>query len=91
MKKKIINKQISKRNRGNLLGGVLVGAVVGATAGLLLAPESGKKMRNEIKKISGDFYHQIAPPDKNLKRASEMQYSTFTGNNQNNFIKKMLY
>jgi gas vesicle protein len=39
----------------NLIGGILLGAVVGTIAGLLLAPESGEKMRKMINKKSGDF------------------------------------
>ncbi len=37
------------RKSSRVLTGVLVGGVLGAAAGLLLAPESGKELRSDIK------------------------------------------
>ncbi len=87
MKKKVINKKSVKKNGGKLLGGALIGAVLGAAAGMLLAPESGKKMRRDIKRLSGDFYRYIAPQVKKLKRVSEAQYNTFVAKGAKNYAK----
>jgi gas vesicle protein len=38
-----------QRIHSHLLRGLLVGSVLGATAGLLLAPKSGKELRSDIK------------------------------------------
>ncbi|MCR4328906.1 MAG: YtxH domain-containing protein [Patescibacteria group bacterium] len=66
-----------KKNGEMMLGGALVGAVLGVAAGVLLAPESGKKMRRDIRKLSGDFYRYLAPQIKRLKKVSETQYHAF--------------
>jgi gas vesicle protein len=42
-------------SEGDFFKGLLVGAVVGAAAGILLAPQSGEKTREDIKKFSGDL------------------------------------
>jgi len=38
--------------KDNYFKGFLVGAVIGAVAGLLLAPQSGEKTREDIKKLA---------------------------------------
>ena len=63
-----------KKGNKNLLEGALAGAVFGAAAALLLAPMSGKKLRNDIKKNSADFYKTLAPKLKKLKTLSESEY-----------------
>ncbi len=63
-----------KKENKNLLEGALAGAVLGAAAALLLAPMSGKKLRNDIKKTSADFYKTLAPKLKKLKTLSEDEY-----------------
>ncbi len=87
MNKKTINKKSTRKNGGKLLGGALVGAVLGVAAGMLLAPESGKKMRKDIKKLSGDFYRYIAPQVKKLKQVGEAQYNTFIAKGAKNYAK----
>jgi gas vesicle protein len=37
------------KNLFNFLAGALLGALVGAAAGLLMAPESGEKLRRELR------------------------------------------
>jgi gas vesicle protein len=55
---------MSNRNGNNakvvwgFLGGLLVGGLAGATAMLLLAPQSGKKTRSQIRKKSSDLREQ---------------------------------
>jgi gas vesicle protein len=42
-------------NQKNLIGGILIGGAIGIVAGLLLAPQTGKQMRNTLAKKSGDL------------------------------------
>ena len=63
-----------KKDTVKLLEGALVGAVMGAAAGLLLDPESGKKLRGGIKKKSADFYRHLAPQLKKMGRMGETEY-----------------
>jgi len=70
-------KSVKANSRGKILGGALVGTVLGVAAGMLLATESGRKMRKDIKKLSGDFYNYIAPQVKKLKQIGEAQYKAF--------------
>ncbi|MDO8655385.1 MAG: YtxH domain-containing protein [bacterium] len=80
---------MNKKGNGGkfLLEGALVGAVLGVAAGMLLAPESGKKMRKDIKKLSGDFYRYIAPQVKKMKKMGEAQYHAFVAKGVKNFAK----
>lgn len=78
---------MKKKNGIKLLEGALVGAVLGVAAGMLLAPESGKKMRGDIKKLSGDFYRYIAPKVKKMKKVGQAQYDEFVSNAAKNFAK----
>jgi len=73
MKKKRIGTK-KEKNGGGLVAGASIGAVLGIAAGILLAPETGKKMRTDIKKLSGDFYRHIAPQLKKLRVVGEAQY-----------------
>ena len=45
-------------------------------AGMLLAPESGKKLRKDIKQTSAHFYHSIVPQIKKLKRVGDAEYKS---------------
>ena len=85
----MIKKKASKTNNnsGKLLEGGLVGAMLGVAAGLLLAPESGKKMRKDIRKASGDFYRYMAPQIKKMKLAGEGQYNAFVSKSADNYAK----
>ncbi len=77
MNKKTLDTKSSGGSGGRILEGTLVGAVLGIAAGMLLAPESGKKMRKDIKKLYGDFYRYIAPKVKKLERMGETEYHAF--------------
>lgn len=65
---------MKKNNALKLLEGALAGAALGAAAGLLLAPESGKKLRSDIKKKSADFYRHLAPQLKKMGKIGEKEY-----------------
>jgi gas vesicle protein len=39
--------------------GILVGSLVGSTVALLLAPETGEKLRAEIRARGGNFFGEI--------------------------------
>lgn len=81
MKKKTAQNAASKKSvkggSGKILEGALIGAVLGVAAGLLITSEPGKKMRKDIKKLSGDFYRYIAPQVKKLKKVGEAEYGAF--------------
>jgi gas vesicle protein len=62
---------------GKILEGAIIGAVLGVAAGILLAPDSGKKTIKNIKKQAGSFYASIAPQLKKLKGMTEEQLDAF--------------
>lgn len=70
-----------------MLGGALVGAALGVAAGLLLAPESGKKLRGDVKKKSAEFYAHLSPKIKKLKKIGENEYGEFVKNAAKNYGK----
>ena len=39
----------------NLIGGILIGSAIGVAAGLLLAPQSGQKLRRRIARGTSDL------------------------------------
>lgn len=47
------------RRMFGFLIGVFVGALVGSTVALLMAPESGEKLRNEIRDRGQGFFNQV--------------------------------
>jgi gas vesicle protein len=47
------------RRMFGFLIGVFVGALVGSTVALLLAPESGEKLRTEIRGRGQGFFNQV--------------------------------
>ncbi len=63
-----------KKENKNLLEGALAGAALGALAALLLAPESGKNLRKDMKQKSAEFYKMLVPKLKKLKKLSEEEY-----------------
>lgn len=63
-----------KKDTVKLLEGALAGAVLGAAAGLLLAPESGKALRRDAKRKTAEFYKQLAPQLKRMKKMGEKEY-----------------
>lgn len=69
-----MKKTSSSKKTGKILGSALVGAVLGVATGMLLAPKSGKNIRKDIMKVSGDFYKHISPQLKKLKATGGAQY-----------------
>ena len=76
-----------KKTKGKVIGGALAGAALGVAGGMLLESESGKKVREDIKKLSGDFYSHIAPKVKKLKKVSEEQYHDLMVEGAKNYTK----
>lgn len=66
------------KKSGGLKGAMIAGAL-GVVAGMLLAPESGKKLRKDIKKTSAHFYHSIIPQIKKMKNMGEKEYKSLVG------------
>ena len=60
-----------------IVEGALIGAALGFAAGMILAPESGKKLREDIKNKSADFYKSVAPKIKKMKKMTEKGYNNF--------------
>lgn len=77
----------NNKSGGKLLGGALVGAALGVAAGLLLAPESGKKLRGDLKKRSAEFYAHLSPRIKKMKKMGEKEYGQFVKNAAKNYGK----
>ncbi|MBL7870468.1 MAG: YtxH domain-containing protein [Cyclobacteriaceae bacterium] len=43
----------------NLIGGILIGSAIGIAAGLLLAPQSGQKLRRRIARGTNDLKDDV--------------------------------
>ncbi len=54
--------------------GALIGAALGIAAGILAAPESGKKLRKDAKNKAAEFYAHLSPKLKKIKRIGEKEY-----------------
>ena len=78
---------MKKNNNIKLLEGGLVGAVLGVAAGLLLAPKTGKKMQEDIKKVSANFYNYIAPKIKKMKHVGEKEYNALVSKSAETYAK----
>ncbi len=65
---------MKKNNTIKLIEGGLIGAALGIAAGIILAPESGKKFRNDVKKKSAEFHAYLAPQFKKMKKVGEKEY-----------------
>ena len=76
-----------KKNKGGVLMGTLVGAALGAAAGILLAPESGKKIRKDIKNKSAEFYAYLAPQLKKIKKLGQAEFKVLVENTAKNYSK----
>lgn len=77
MNKKMTNRVTRHAQGVRLLGGVVTGVALGVATGILLAPESGKKVRKDIKKMSGDFYQYLAPRIEKIRHIGKAQYQAF--------------
>jgi gas vesicle protein len=50
--------ETNQRNHSNLWRGLMVGSILGAAAGFLLAPESGKELRSDIKGKTNEAFEE---------------------------------
>lgn len=57
---------MSENKKGNFFLAGLFGAIVGAVGGLLFAPQSGKKTREEIAKMANSIYSKLQISAKEL-------------------------
>ncbi len=73
--KKINTKTNTKSSK--FLTGAIIGGVLGVAAGIFAASKTGKKMGNEIKDKSIDFYKSVAPKLKQMKAMTGVQYKEF--------------
>lgn len=55
------------KDSGLLLGGMLVGALLGAAGALLLAPQSGKETRQQIKEKLSELEKEMKETQEKLK------------------------
>lgn len=56
------------------LKGATIGAIIGAAAALLLAPKSGKEMRDDVKKMAQDLSKMISEKVSMMKEVSQESY-----------------
>ena len=68
---------MKKNNTSKVFEGALVGAIFGIVAGMLIAPKSGKDLRNDIKNKSVDFYKYISPQLKKMEKMGKIEYGLF--------------
>jgi len=62
-------KEMSEKNNSTSFGlGLLAGVIGGIVAGILYAPESGEKSRNELKEVIDDFNEKHSPEIKDAKK-----------------------
>lgn len=61
-------------NTKAMLAGAAAAAVFGAVAGVLLAPQSGKKTRRDISGMLAGFYKFVGPEMKKIKNMSRKEY-----------------
>lgn len=78
---------MKKNNTIKLIEGGLIGAALGIAAGILLAPESGKKLRGDIKKKTAEFQAYIAPRFKKMKEIGEEGYDSIVKSAMTTFVK----
>lgn len=62
------------KNKLKILEGALTGAVLGVVAGIMLTPESGKELRNDLKKKTAEFYRYFGTQLKKIEKVSEKDY-----------------
>lgn len=56
---------------GSFLAGVVIGGLVGAAIGLLLAPDSGERMREQVVEFVDDKRNQIGDSINEGRQAAE--------------------
>ena len=70
-----------KNGKIKLLEGGLIGAALGVAAGIFMTSTStGKKLTNDLKDKSADFYAYLAPRLKKIKKMGEADFKVFVKN-----------
>ncbi len=69
------------------LKGALIGAALGVAAGLMLAPEEGKKFQKDAKKKYAKFYAEVAPKLKKMREVGEKDFKIFIKQAAENYAK----
>jgi gas vesicle protein len=64
---------------GKVAVGVLAGATVGLVAGILIAPDSGKRTREKLIGKSNDLRNRVTDSFDDVKRAYNKKVDTFAG------------
>jgi len=75
--KNLVLSIMTKSNIKKLVAGAAVAAALGAVAGMLLAPESGKKLRKDIKKTAGQLYREAVPKLKKMRNVGQAEFEKF--------------
>ncbi len=73
----MVKKQKQKSETLKIVEGGLISAALGIAAGIVLAPEAGKKFSDDLRKKSAEFHAYLAPRFENLKRVSQEGYDSF--------------
>jgi len=76
------------RKKTNFLAGAALGAAIGTVAALLLAPKSGKKTRDDIKKLAKEMSNKIVTEVDKVKRMSKKRYEDIVDNVVDEYKKK---
>lgn len=71
---------MQKSNVKGFMAGAAVAAALGAVAGMLLARESGKRLRKDIKGAAGQLYREAVPQLKKMKSVGRAEFEKFIGN-----------
>ena len=64
---------------GKVAVGVLAGAIVGLVAGILIAPDSGKRTREKLIGKSNDLRNRVTDSFDDAKRAYNKKVEAFAG------------
>ncbi len=68
---------MKKPNKLNLLEGAVVGMILGVAAGIFLQSKKGKEIQENVKHTVADFYKNVAPKIKKMKKLGKEEYDVF--------------
>ncbi|MFA6189930.1 MAG: YtxH domain-containing protein [Candidatus Staskawiczbacteria bacterium] len=78
---------MTKENKFKFLEGAVAGIALGVAASMFLSSKKGKKMMDNIEDITADFYKNISPKLKKMKKMGEKEYALFMENAVEQYIK----